>query len=319
MQTVYVAGGAGFIGSHLCQRLLGEGFHVVCIDNFLTSSKKNIQDLQTNEQFQLVEVNISEGLPEDLPPPDFIFHLASPASPNMKSPRSYIAYPIETLLVNSQGTFHLLESARKYHARILFASTSEIYGDPSVSPQPESYNGNVSSIGPRSVYDEAKRFGEALMMGYFRKFSVDTRIVRIFNTYGPQMQADDGRVVSNFIVQALAGKPLTVYGQGQQTRSFCYVSDMVEGLYRYMFADNVAGEVINIGNPDEYTIAEFAQKIKDMTQSSSEIVFEDLPQDDPKQRKPDIAKAKQLLSWEPKVTLDEGLAKTISYFKQEIA
>ena len=318
MQTVYVAGGAGFIGSHLCERLLNEGHHVVCIDNFLTSNHKNISHL-TSEHLQVVEADVTKPLPESLPKPDYIFHLASPASPNMKSPRSYMAFPIETLLVNSWGTHNLLELAKEARARMVFASTSEIYGDPEISPQPETYNGNVSSVGPRSVYDEAKRFGEAMMMGYFRKFGVDARIVRIFNTYGPQMQHDDGRVVSNFIVQALKGEPLTVYGAGQQTRSFCYVSDMVDGLYRFMFQDNLAGQIINIGNPDEYTILEFAKRIKDSMDTSSEIIFEDLPQDDPKQRKPDITKAKELLSWEPTVTLEEGLAKTIEYFRKEVS
>lgn len=318
MQTVYVAGGAGFIGSHLCERLVNEHFQVVCIDNFITSSKKNIEHLLSFPNFQLVEADVSKLLPSDLPKPDFIFHLASPASPNMKSPRSYMSYPIETLLVNSQGTHLLLELAKEHHARILFASTSEVYGDPAVSPQPEGYNGNVSSIGPRSVYDEAKRFGEAIVMGYFRKFGVDTRIVRIFNTYGPQMQCDDGRVVSNFIVQALKKEQITVYGEGNQTRSFCYVSDMIEGLYRYMFGNGLAGQVINIGNPEEHTILEFAKHIKELTNTSSEIVFESLPQDDPKQRQPDITKAKELLGWEPTVTLDEGLGKTIEYFKKEL-
>lgn len=319
MRTIYVAGGAGFIGSHLCERLLSGGCHVVCIDNFLTSNHKNISHLTPKPEFELIEADVTKPLPEGLPKPDYIFHLASPASPNMKSPRSYMAFPIETLLVNSWGTHNLLELAKETGARMLFASTSEIYGDPAISPQPETYNGNVSSVGPRSVYDEAKRFGEAMMMGYFRKFGVDARIVRIFNTYGPQMQHDDGRVVSNFIVQALKGEPLTVYGAGQQTRSFCYVSDMVDGLYRFMFQDNLAGQIINIGNPDEYTILEFAKRIKDSMDTSSEIIFEDLPQDDPKQRKPDITKAKELLSWEPTVTLEEGLAKTIEYFRKEVS
>ena len=318
MQTVFVAGGAGFIGSHLCERLLQEDFQVICIDNFLTSNEKNIEHLKSFPNFRLVDADVTQPLPSDLPKPDFIFHLASPASPNMKSPRSYMAFPIETLLVNSQGTHNLLELAKSSNARILFASTSEIYGDPDISPQPESYNGNVSSIGPRSVYDEAKRFGEAIMMGYYRKFGVDARIVRIFNTYGPQMQHDDGRVVSNFIVQALKGEPLTVYGEGKQTRSFCYVSDMVAGLYAYMFGNGLAGQVINIGNPDEYTIVDFAKHIKEITGSNSEIVFEELPEDDPKQRQPDISKAKELLGWQPTVTLEEGLAKTIEYFKKEL-
>lgn len=318
MSTVYVAGGAGFIGSHLCERLVGEEFQVICIDNFITSNKRNIEHLLTSPNFQLVEADVAKPLPSELPKPDFIFHLASPASPNVKSPRSYMAFPIETLLANSQGTHLLLELAKEHHARLLFASTSEIYGDPAVSPQPETYNGNVSSIGPRSVYDEAKRFGEAIAMGYFRKFGVDTRIVRIFNTYGPQMQHDDGRVVSNFIVQAIKNEPLTVYGEGNQTRSFCYVSDTVDGLYRFMFGDGLAGQVINIGNPEEHAILEFAKHIKELTNTSAEIVFEPLPQDDPRQRQPDITKAKQLLGWQPAVTLDEGLEKTIEYFKNEL-
>ncbi|SRR5260221_1140553 len=315
MQVVYVAGGAGFIGSHLCRELLKQEHQVVCIDNFLTSSKKNIQEFLDNPSFQFVQADVIEALPENLPNPDFIFHLASPASPNIKSPRSYMAFPLQTLLVNSHGTYNLLELAKKSHARFLYASTSEIYGDPHVSPQPEDYFGNVSPNGPRSVYDEAKRFGEAITMHYYRKDGLDTRIVRIFNTYGPYMQIDDGRVVSNFIVEAIQNKPLTVYGDGSQTRSFCYISDMVQGLIQYMFEEKAMGEVINIGNPDEYTILEFAKKIQHLTGSSSHIVHETLPVDDPKQRKPDITKAKHLLLWQPTVTLDEGLKKTIEYFK----
>ena len=318
MQTVYVAGGAGFIGSHLCKRLLDEGYEVFCIDNYITSAKKNIESLFTNEHFHFVEADVTKPLPENLPKPDFIFHLASPASPNLKSPRSYMSLPIETLLVNSQGTYQLLELAKMHNARILFASTSEVYGDPTISLQSEDYNGNVSPNGIRSVYDEGKRFGEAMMMGFHRKYGVDTRIVRIFNTYGPNMQEDDGRVVSNFIVEALNNRPLTVYGNGDQTRSFCYVSDMVEGLKKYMFAENLRGEVINIGNPDEYTILDFAKKIKEITGTSAEIVHEELPEDDPKRRKPDITKAMHLLAWQPTVTLDEGLQKTIEFFKQEL-
>jgi nucleoside-diphosphate-sugar epimerase len=317
METVWVAGGAGFIGSHLCAELLSRNYAVVCLDNFITSSKQNIDPLLSNNNFTLCEQDIC-AITEvgTLPTPNYIFHMASPASPNAKSPRSYIAYPIETLLVNSQGTHNLLSIAHTTGARLLFASTSEIYGDPAISPQPESYWGNVNPHGIRSVYDEAKRFGEAIVMAYVRKYGVDGRIVRIFNTYGPNMQVDDGRVVSNFINQALHNLPLTIYGDGNQTRSFCYVSDLVAGLLSFMFTDNLKGEVINIGNPNEKKIVAFATIVKDITQTSSAIACEALPEDDPKQRCPDITKAKQLLNWEPKVSLEEGLQKTIDYFKQ---
>lgn len=318
MQTVYVAGGAGFIGSHLCEALLKEGHEVVCLDNFLTSSKKNIENLLSNPRFHFAEVNItkfSKDLVKDFPKADFIYHLASPASPNKNSPRSYIAYAIETLLANTLGTYNLLEYAKENNARLLFASTSEVYGDPAVNPQPETYWGNVNPNGVRSVYDESKRCGEAFVMGYVRKFGLDGRIVRIFNTYGPHMQVDDGRVVSNFIVQCLNNEPLTIYGDGAHTRSFCYVSDLVDGLIKFMFGENLKGEVINIGNPNETTVAEFATIIKGITGASSEIVYKPLPEDDPKRRNPDITKAKELLHWEPKVTLEEGLKKTVEYFK----
>ncbi len=317
METVWVAGGAGFIGSHVCNSLLSQNYSVVCLDNFLTSSKENISSLLKNPRFTFVEQNISSlSNVDSLPKPDYIFHLASPASPNEKNARSYMAYPIETLLVNSQGTYNLLEIARKTHARLLFASTSEVYGDPAVSPQAETYWGNVNPNGVRSVYDEAKRFGEALVMAYVRKYNVDGRIVRIFNTYGPNMQVDDGRVVSNLITQALQNQPLSVYGDGSQTRSFCYVSDLVEGLLLFMFGDKLQGEVINLGNPNEKKILEFATLVKELTQAQSEIVFESLPEDDPKKRCPDITKAKNLLHWEPKVSLEDGLKKTIEFFKK---
>lgn len=317
MQTVIVAGGSGFIGSHLCEKLLNDGYKVICIDNFLTSDKKNIEHLMGNDHFHFLEYDITSPLTAEIHglAPDSIFHLASPASPNQNSPRSYISYPIETMMVNSIGTKNLLDLARDHTAKFLFASTSEVYGDPAMSPQQETYWGNVNPNGIRSVYDEGKRFGEAITMAYYRKFGTDIRMARIFNTYGPQMLPDDGRVVSNFIVAALANKPLTIYGDGSQTRSFCYVSDMVNGLCAAMFSDKTAGEVINLGNPTEKTIKEFALMIKDMTQTQSEISYEALPQDDPKQRKPDIAKAKALLGWEPKVELKDGLQKTIDYFK----
>lgn len=315
MQTVLVAGGAGFIGSHLCESLLKKDFKVICLDNFLTSEKENIQKLSENENFILIEKDIIKLGGDDLPAFDYLFHLASPASPNAKSSRSYVAFPIETLLVNSQGTHNLLEAARRNSAKFLYASTSEIYGDPTVSPQSEEYFGNVNPNGVRAVYDEAKRFGEAITSAYVRKYDLDARIVRIFNTYGPQMRSDDGRVVSNFITQALEGSPITIYGEGQQTRSFCFITDMIDGINAAMFSDNTKGEVMNLGNPDERSIKEIAELIKEYTGSASEIKNEELPEDDPKERKPDISKAMRILNWEPRVDLEEGLKKTIEYFK----
>jgi UDP-glucuronate decarboxylase len=314
MQTAFVAGGAGFIGIHLCESLLEDGFKVICVDNFITSSKENIQELKNNPNFVFIEHDITKPLEisEEI---DFIFHLASPASPNQKSPRSYIKLPLETMLANSVGTHNLLELAKKNSAKFLFTSTSEVYGNPEISPQVETYFGNVNPNGIRSVYDEAKRFGEAITMCYVRNFGVDARIIRIFNTYGPRMQKDDGRVVSDFIIQALSGKQLTVFGDGKQTRSFCYVSDMVLGIKKAMFTDNTKGEVINLGNPNEKTVLELAEIIKKALNYTSELIFEPLPQDDPKRRNPDIAKAKRLLNWEPKVSIEEGIDKTIQYFK----
>lgn len=313
MQRVLVAGGAGFIGSHLCEDLLQNGYEVICIDNLITGDKKNINNLLNSPHFQFIKADVTKPL--SMQSANYIFHLASPASPNAKSNRSYIRYPIETLLVNSMGTYELLNTAMKNNAKFLFASSSEVYGDPSVSPQPEEYFGNVNPNGIRSVYDEAKRFGEAMTMAYVRKKNMDARVVRVFNTYGPKMQKDDGRVVSNFITQAIENKPITVYGEGLQTRSFCFIEDMVDGLKRAMFFDDSVKQVINLGNPDERTIKELATMIKELTGSSSEILFEPLPEDDPKKRKPDIAKAKRLLNWEPKVSLKEGLSRTIKYFK----
>lgn len=315
---IIIAGGAGFIGGHLCKQLLNEGHSITVVDNLITGSKENIQSFLGNPQFEFFEIDVTKDLSEliNIPSIDAIFHLASPASPNKKSKRSYVNYPIETLLVNSWGTYQLLELAKTANARFLYASSSEIYGDPTVEVQSEDYFGNVNPNGVRSVYDEGKRFGEAVTMAYVRKFSFDARIVRIFNTYGPGMQKDDGRVVSNLINQALVGEPLTVYGEGKQTRSFCYVDDLVSGLTKLMFEENTKGEVVNLGNPDERTILELATIVKEMTQSSSEIIFEELPQDDPKARHPDISKAEKLLGWKPEVSLTSGLEKTIAYFKQ---
>lgn len=321
-KKVLVAGGGGFIGSHLCKRLLGDNYAVLCIDNFLTGDKNNLKDLLKNPDFRLIEQDITEPIPalrqdsgQNL---DYIFHLASPASPNKKSPKSYINYPIETLLVNSVGTYNLLELARRFNSKFLYASSSEIYGDPAISPQKEEYFGNVNPNGVRSVYDEGKRFGEALTMANLRKYDANVRIIRIFNTYGPLMQADDGRVVSNFINQAIRNKPITVYGTGSQTRSFCYIDDMVSGIMLAMFSQNTKGQVFNLGNPDERTVLDIAKLIKNMTKSSSEIVFEEMPSDDPRLRKPDISRAKNILNWEPKVATEKGLQKTIDYFKNLI-
>lgn len=314
MQIVLVAGGAGFIGSHLCKKLLSQNYKVICVDNLLTGDKNNLNEIKDNENFTFLEKDVIKSFDIDSKL-DYIFHLASPASPNKKSPRSYINHPLETLLVNSLGTYNLLEMSKKSSAKFLYVSSSEIYGDPSISPQSEDYFGNVNPNGVRSVYDEGKRFGEAITMSYVREFGLDARIIRIFNTYGPFMQVDDGRVVSNFINQAISNKPITIYGDGSQTRSFCYVDDMVEGLILGMFSSNSKGEVINLGNPNEKKISELAGIIKNITKSTSEIVFEELPQDDPKARKPDVSKAKRLLSWQAKIDINEGLLKTIEYFK----
>lgn len=315
MQTVLVAGGAGFIGTRLCKSLLVDGYRVICVDNLITSAKNNITELLDNSNFTFIEQDVTKPLAID-EKIDYIFHLASPASPNKNSAKSYISFPIETLLVNSQGTHLLLDLAKKKSSKFLFTSTSEVYGDPAVSPQKEDYFGNVNPNGIRSVYDESKRFGEAITMAYVRKFNLDARIIRIFNTYGPLMQKDDGRVVSNFVNQAINNQPLTIYGDGKQTRSFCFVDDMVSGIKAAMFTANTKGEVINLGNPDERTIIELAEVIKKMTNSTSEIISEEgFPEDDPKSRKPDIEKAKSLLGWEPKVSIEEGLNKTIQYFK----
>lgn len=317
---VLVAGGAGFIGSHLCERLLAQDCIVYCIDNLLTGDRENVDFLKRYKAFVFIEHDITKpfSLADfHIESVDAIYHLASPASPNKNSSLSYINYPIETLLVNSFGSHVLLTIAKEYHATFLYASSSEVYGDPAISPQKEDYTGNVSPISVRSVYDEGKRFGETITMAYVRKHNVDARIVRIFNTYGPRMRPDDGRVVSNFINQALSNLPITIYGYGKQTRSFCFISDLVDGVILAMEKENTKGKVINLGNPDERTIQELAILIKEMTKSSSDIVYEELPEDDPKTRKPDITKATNLLSWKPTIPLKEGLMKTIEYFQQK--
>lgn len=304
---IIVAGGAGFLGSHLCQRLLDENHQVICIDNLVTGNEDNLKPFKNQQNFKFLKLDISEDLPKDLTA-DRVYHLASPASPNRHSSKSYHSLPFETMRANTTGTWNLAELARKNQARLLFASTSESYGDPLVHPQAEEYRGNVSTTGPRSVYDESKRFGETIVAAYVRSKGLDGRIIRIFNTYGPGMSLDDGRVVIEFMKAAINNQPLPVFGDGLQTRSFCFVSDLIEGIIKVMETPNLGGEVVNLGNPHEFTILELAQKIKEVTGSSSEILFkEPLPQDDPLKRRPDIEKAKKLLDWEPKVDLLEGL------------
>lgn len=305
--TIMVTGGAGFLGSHLCDRLLGQDHDVLCVDNLLSGRFSNIEHLASNDRFTFLEHDICRPWPS-LPHLERIFHLASPASPPF-----YLQHPIETMEVGSTGTRNVLELGVKENARVLFTSTSEIYGDPEVTPQPESYRGNVSTTGPRSVYDEAKRFSETLCSAYRRSKGADVRIARIFNTFGPRLSAGDGRVVSNFISQALSGEPLTVYGDGTQTRSFCYVDDLIDGLLALEASDEL--EPTNLGNPDERQILEIAEMIVSLTGSSSELKFEELPEDDPKQRCPDITRAKGSLGWEPQVDLTKGLELTISWFQ----
>lgn len=307
---ILVTGGAGFLGSHLCERLLAEGQEVICMDNFFTGRKKNVQHLLGNPGFEIIRHDITEPILLEV---DQIYHLACPASPV-----HYQSNPVKTIKTNVMGTINMLGIAKRVKARILFSSTSEVYGDPAVHPQKEDYWGNVNPVGIRSCYDEGKRAAEALMMDYHRQNRVDIKIVRIFNTYGPRMLADDGRVVSNFIVQALRNKDITVYGDGSQTRSFCYADDLIDGMMRMMQSEDFIGPV-NLGNPEEYTILELAKKIIAMTGSQSKIVFMPLPSDDPKQRMPDIALAGEKLGWKPGVLVDAGLKRTIEYFKKELA
>lgn len=304
-----VTGGAGFIGSHLCDRLLTEGHDVVCADNLITGSKKNIAHLFKNPHFTFVEHDCIQPLSRQKEL-KAIFHFASPASPP-----KYQQYPIETLLVNTAGTYNLLELARAQHAVFIFASTSEAYGDPEEHPQKETYVGHVNPVGARACYDEAKRAGEAFVSSYVRKFGLDGRIIRIFNTYGPRMDIDDGRVVTNFIKQILTRQPLTINGEGTQTRSFCYIDDLVTGIVAVFNTVALKGEVVNLGNPEEMTIVELANILKSMTQYTGELKYQNLPSDDPARRRPDITKAKQLLNWQPTISLEEGLRKTLEHFK----
>jgi dTDP-glucose 4,6-dehydratase len=306
-----VTGGAGFLGSHLCDRLLAEGWDVLALDNVITGSESNVAHLKGNSKFRFERKDVN--LPYDVPGEvAYFFHFASPASPP-----DYLKFPLETLKVGSIATMNTLDLALAKKAKFFLASTSECYGDPEVSPQTESYWGRVNPVGPRSVYDEAKRFAEATTMAYHRHHAVDTHIVRIFNTYGPRMRLNDGRALPNFVFQALSGNQITVYGSGKQTRSFCYVSDLIDGIYKLSQSDEHFPT--NIGNPTELTIYEFAERIRGYFPNAPTIVHEPLPEDDPKQRRPDISKAKRLLGWEPKVGLEEGLRYTLDYFKQEFA
>lgn len=307
--NIIVTGGAGFIGSHLCARLLDEGHSVLCIDNLITGSTQNIEALRDNPRFTFLEHDVTQPFSSEFTV-DAIFHMASPASPV-----GYLEHPIETILVNSQGTYQMLAMAHKHNAMFLISSTSEIYGDPLVHPQREDYWGNVNPIGPRACYDESKRLGETLTMEYYRQFQTNTRIVRIFNTYGPHSQEDDGRMIPNFITKALRNEPLTIYGNGTKTRSICYVSDLVDGLMRAMFQPGTTGEVFNLGNPEEHTVLEFAQTIIELCNASSAIDFESSRIDDPERRRPNITKAQQLLGWQIKIGMEDGLRRTIDWFR----
>ena len=310
---IVISGGAGFIGSHLCERLLREGHEVVCLDNLSTGDATNVAHLRGEPRFDFRTADVTEPLP-DVGRAEAVFHLASPASPP-----GYLRRPIETMLANSVGTHRMLELARTSGARFLVASTSEAYGDPLEHPQKESYWGNVNPNGERSCYDESKRFGEAMTFVYWRSMGLDARIIRIFNTYGPHSDPNDGRIVPNFISQALRGEPITLYGSGEQTRSLCYVSDLVDGIVRAQFTDGTTGEVFNLGNPDEHTVREYAEIINRMCGGRSEIVNRPfLSADDPQRRRPDIAKARAQLGWGPRVGLEEGLAKTIAWFRERL-
>lgn len=311
MRKVLITGCAGFIGSHLTDLFLKKGFKVIGIDNYISGSPENILDHKYHPNFKFIEediINLNDWQEEV----DLVLNFACPASPV-----AYMNNPLETMKTGSIGTLNTLEIALKNDARYIFASTSEVYGDPLIHPQKENYYGNVNPNGPRSVYDESKRFSESLIMAYHNKFDLDTRIIRIFNTYGPRMQINDGRVVPNFIYQALRGKDLTVYGDGSQTRSFCYIDDLIQGIFKISQKEKIKEQVMNLGNPEEYQIIDFARIIIKKTVSNSKIVFEDLPQDDPKRRCPDISKVKKIIDWKPKVSLDKGIQQTIEYFKKK--
>jgi len=310
MKNIIVTGGAGFLGSHLCEYLIKKGEKVICIDNLFTGNLKNLENIKDHPNFEFIQHDIIDPIFFEGREIDQIYNLACPASPIQ-----YQINPVRTIKANTIGVINVLGIAKKHKARIFQASTSEVYGDPLEHPQTESYRGNVNTIGERACYDEGKRVAETLFFDYHREHGVEIRVARIFNTYGPRMYENDGRVVSNFIVQALNNKPITIYGTGEQTRSFCYVDDLIEAIYRIMNKENITGP-INIGNPDEFTMIKLADKVIKITGSKSKIVFEKLPSDDPKKRKPDISLAKEIIEWEPKVNLDEGLVQTVKYFKK---
>lgn len=307
---ILVTGGSGFLGSHLCERYLEDGHDVIAVDNFFTGRRQNVKHLLDNHNFELLRHDVTLPLFVEV---DLIVNMACPASPV-----HYQKFPVQTLKTSLLGAINVLGLAKRTGARVFQASTSEVYGDPLVSPQEEEYWGNVNPIGIRSCYDEGKRASESLFFDYQRQFGIDIRVARIFNTYGPRMAADDGRVVSNFIVQALKGQPITIYGDGSQTRSFCYVEDLVDGIHKFTLTDGVTSGPINLGNPNEFTMIQLAKLVIELTQSKSKIEFLSLPGDDPKQRKPNIAKAREILNWEPQIQLKEGLQKTIEYFRQDI-
>jgi nucleoside-diphosphate-sugar epimerase len=314
---ILVTGGAGFIGSHLCEYLLNQNNEVICVDNYITGTKENIAHLLQNKNFQSIEHDVTQPLPIAIKA-DAVFHLASPASPNHHSPISYHSLPMETMMVNTVGTHEMLKFSERNHAKFLYASTSEAYGDPLEHPQKEAYNGNVSSTGPRSIYDEAKRFGETLTAYYVRDKGLDGRIVRIFNTYGPGMRNDDQRMLVNFILQALNGEDVTVYGDGEQTRSLSYVKDTAQGILMFMEKDGLEGEVINIGSQAEHTVNEYAEMVVRLINSKSKIIHEEKVEDDPQRRQPDISKAKQILNWEPSTPLEKGVKETISFYELQM-
>lgn len=315
MLNILVAGGAGFVGSHLVDALLADGHHVTVVDNFITGRAVNLSDAERNDRYRLIEADVSvPGFTmEDHIPFDRVYHLASPASP-----KAFETMPVEILMVNSVGTQNLLEITRRDGARFLITSTSEVYGEPLVHPQTEDYRGNVNPVGPRSCYDEGKRFAESLTMTYYRQFGVDVRIARLFNTYGPRVAPNDGRIVPNFLIQAMSGQQLTVYGDGIQTRSLCYVDDTVRGLMALMESDKASGAIVNLGNPNEHTVLQIAEHIIELTGSTSEIAFLPLPVDDPSKRKPEVAKAQHLLGWTPTIALHDGLQRTIAHFADEL-
>ncbi len=313
---ILVSGGAGFLGSNLCATLLKAGHEVICVDNFITSSAKNVEHLRQNPKFRMEMIDVAKIAALDALTIDQVYHMASPASPNKHSKTSYLALPFETMHVNTNGTWILADFAKRHGAKFLFASTSEVYGDPLEHPQTEEYRGNVSTIGIRSVYDEAKRFGETITMAFNRYKSLDARIIRIFNTYGPGMDLEDGRAVIEFVTKALKNETIPIFGDGSQTRSFCYVDDLIAGIIKAMESTGTNGKVFNLGNSEEFTILQLAETVKKITASASEIKFvETLPEDDPKRRKPDITRAKQVLNWEPLIGLEEGLARLANSLK----